>query len=89
MLQWAKQLLAKGNKVLACCRDPAKASELSKVGVAEVLKLDVSDPASIQAWAAELAKHADHIDVSLKPDPSKLLNRSHCSTALTLRPILA
>ena len=66
MLQWAKQLLTKGNKVLACCREPTKASELSKVGVAEILKLDVSDPASIEV--PFLCKHLVDIDTCIDID---------------------
>ena len=49
-LQWTKQLLAKGNTVIASCRNPADAAELNKVGVAQVVKLDVSDPASIEVF---------------------------------------
>lgn len=48
LLQWTKQLLAKGNKVIASCRNPSEAADLQKVGVAHIAQLDVSDPASIQ-----------------------------------------
>ena len=48
VLQWVKQLVSKGNKVIASCRNPSEAAALQKAGVAHVVKLDVSDPASIQ-----------------------------------------
>jgi hypothetical protein len=48
VLQWVKQLVSKGNKVIASCRNPSEAADLQKAGVAHVVKLDVSDPASIQ-----------------------------------------
>lgn len=62
-LEWVKQLVSKGNKVIASCRNPSEAADLQKAGVAHIVKLDVSDPASIQAWAKELAGQVDHIDV--------------------------
>ena len=49
MLQWARQLVSKGNKVIASCRNPSEASELQKVGVAHIAKLDVADSSSIEA----------------------------------------
>ncbi len=48
VLQWVKQLVSKGNKVIASCRNPSEAADLQKAGVAHIVKLDVSDPASIQ-----------------------------------------
>lgn len=48
VLQWVKQLVSKGNMVIASCRNPSEAVDLQKAGVAHVVKLDVSDPASIQ-----------------------------------------
>ncbi|KAA6417695.1 MAG: hypothetical protein FRX49_12383 [Trebouxia sp. A1-2] len=45
---WVKQLVSKGNKVIASCRNPSEAADLQKAGVAHVVKLDVSDPASIK-----------------------------------------
>lgn len=56
MLQWTKQLLSKGNKVISSCRNPSEAADLQKLGVAHIVKLDVSDPASIEVSAAGLRK---------------------------------
>ncbi len=53
VLQWVKQLVSKGNKVIASCRNPSEAAVLQKTGVAHVVKLDVSDPASIQVLSSE------------------------------------
>ena len=50
-LQWTRQLVAKGNKVIGSCRNPAEAAELKKTGVAHVVKLDVTDPSSIEVVA--------------------------------------
>ena len=52
-LQWTRQLVSKGNKVIGSCRNPAEAAELKKVGVAHVAKLDVTDPNSIEVVAAD------------------------------------
>ena len=51
-LQWTRQLVFKGNKVIGSCRNPAEAAELKKIGVAHVAKLDVTDPNSIEVIAA-------------------------------------
>lgn len=52
-MQWTRQLVAKGNKVIGSCRNPAEAAELKKIGVAHVAKLDVTDPSSIEVVAAD------------------------------------
>lgn len=52
-LQWTRQLVSKGNKVIGSCRNPAEAAELKKIGVAHVAKLDVTDPSSIEVVAAD------------------------------------
>lgn len=53
VLQWTRQLVSKGNKVIGSCRNPAEAAELKKIGVAHVAKLDVTDPSSIEVVAAD------------------------------------
>ena len=58
-LQFARQYLADGWQVYAACRDPDSASELRRLADAsdaklQILALDVTDPASVQAAAAEL-----------------------------------
>ena len=58
-LEFARQYLADGLQVYAACRDPNSASELRRLADASghklrILALDVSDPASVKAAAAEL-----------------------------------
>jgi NAD(P)-dependent dehydrogenase (short-subunit alcohol dehydrogenase family) len=58
-LEFARQYLADGWQVYAACRDPDSASELRRLADAsdaklQILALDVTDPASVQAAAAEL-----------------------------------
>src|SRR5262245_28683938 len=58
-LEFARQYLANGWQVYAACRDPSSASELHRVADTcnhklRILALDVTDPFSIKAAAAEL-----------------------------------
>ena len=58
-LEFARQYLADGWQVYAACRDPSSASELCRLADASdhklrILALDVTDPASVKAAAAEL-----------------------------------
>lgn len=58
-LEFVRQYAADGWRVLACVRDPAAAAELGRIaaqseGRVSVHRLDVADPASIAALAAEL-----------------------------------
>ncbi len=58
-LEFARQYLADGWQVYAACRDPASASELRQLadagdGNLRILALDVAEPASVRAAAAEL-----------------------------------
>ena len=59
-LEFVRQLLARGERVLAACRQPGKASELnllaaSHPGRLQVLPLDVANEVSRNAFAQELA----------------------------------
>lgn len=59
-LEFTRQLLARGDHVLATAREPGRASALNLLagehpGRLRVLPLDVADPASIRALARELA----------------------------------
>ena len=57
-LHFARQYAQDGWQVLGACRDPARASDLREILPAAHLKrLDVTDPASVQALADELAGH--------------------------------
>lgn len=51
--EFARQLLARGNRVMATVRDPAGARELIRLG-AWVLTLDVSSPESIAALSEQM-----------------------------------
>ena len=58
-LEFARQYSADGWQVYAACRDPASASELRQLadagdGNLRILALNVADPASVRAAAAEL-----------------------------------
>ena len=67
-LEFARQLLARGDTVLAGCRAPAAATALhalaaSSGGRLQVLPLDVADPASRAAFAAEVAARLPALDL--------------------------
>jgi NAD(P)-dependent dehydrogenase (short-subunit alcohol dehydrogenase family) len=58
-LEFGRQYLADGWQVYAACRNPHSASELRRLAGAsddklQILTLDVTDPMSVQAAAAEL-----------------------------------
>ena len=62
-LEFARQYLADGWQVYAACRDPASASELRQLaedsgGRLQILAIDVTDPGSVKAAAAELEGRA-------------------------------
>jgi NAD(P)-dependent dehydrogenase (short-subunit alcohol dehydrogenase family) len=62
-LEFARQYLANGWQVYAACRDPESASELRRLADGSgqkllIIGLDVTDPLSIKAAAAELAGRA-------------------------------
>jgi len=59
-LEFCRQLLARGARVLAACRDPGRAIALDALagehpGLLRLLPLDVASPRSIAAFARELA----------------------------------
>jgi NAD(P)-dependent dehydrogenase (short-subunit alcohol dehydrogenase family) len=60
-----RALAAAGAKVFVGARRPDKAADdLADVsGTFEIVPLDLSDPASIDACAAELAEHTDRLDI--------------------------
>ena len=54
-LEFVKQYAADGAEVIACCREPGKATELKHVkGKVRVMALDVGDPASVAALKKDL-----------------------------------
>jgi NAD(P)-dependent dehydrogenase (short-subunit alcohol dehydrogenase family) len=63
-LEFARQYVADGWRVFACCRDPDRAAELGALaGQVSLHRLDVGDHAHIDRLAAELA--GEPIDVLL------------------------
>jgi NAD(P)-dependent dehydrogenase (short-subunit alcohol dehydrogenase family) len=69
-LEFVRQLLARGDRVVATCRHPGKAAALNALagehpGRLHVLPLDVSDPKSIAALAHELPLLGDDIALDL------------------------
>ena len=53
-LEFARQYAARGYKVIATARDPAKADALKAISGVSIERLDVNDHASIDALAAKL-----------------------------------
>lgn len=67
-LEFVRQLLERGERVIAACRHPGRAKELNRLagefpGHLKVMPLDVSDARSIAAFASELAMLEVSIDV--------------------------
>jgi NAD(P)-dependent dehydrogenase (short-subunit alcohol dehydrogenase family) len=57
-LEFAKQYAADGAEVIACCREPGKASDLKAIKGVQVLALDVGNEASVAALKKELGDTA-------------------------------
>ena len=64
-LEFTRQLIARGDTVIACCREPARAGELRAIGDERLLihALDVSDPAAITALPGQLEGAGVTVDV--------------------------
>ena len=65
-LELCRQLLAKGNRVEAACRSPSDALEAlraSSDGALTISTVDVSDEASIEAWAKSVRARRERVDV--------------------------
>ena len=67
-LEFVRQLLARGDRVVATCRHPGKANALNQLagefpGRLHVLPLDVADPKSIAELARELPLVCESLDV--------------------------
>jgi NAD(P)-dependent dehydrogenase (short-subunit alcohol dehydrogenase family) len=67
-LEFTRQLLARGDHVVAACRHPGKASELNHLageypGRLHVLPLDVAEEKSRSAFVRELPLAADGVDL--------------------------
>jgi NAD(P)-dependent dehydrogenase (short-subunit alcohol dehydrogenase family) len=57
-LEFAKQYAADGAEVIACCREPGKASDLKAIKGVQVLALDVGNETSVAALKKELGDTA-------------------------------
>ena len=67
-LEFVRQLLARGERVVATCRHPGKATALNQLagefpGRLHVLPLDVADPKSIDGLARELPLVCESLDL--------------------------
>jgi NAD(P)-dependent dehydrogenase (short-subunit alcohol dehydrogenase family) len=67
-MQFVRQLIAKGNRVVAGVRNPDGAQELlelkaSQAKQLDILTLDVSDVSSIAVWSKQVAHRYECIDV--------------------------
>ncbi|PSC72929.1 hypothetical protein C2E20_3850 isoform B [Micractinium conductrix] len=72
-LELFRQLLAKGNTVVATAQHPAQADDLQALaagagGRLHVTQLDVSNPASVERWAAGVKALAPHVDMGSVDD---------------------
>lgn len=67
-LAFVSELLERGARVLACCRDPSSANVLDALSAAHgerlaVHRLDVADPDAIDALPEAAAKHLQRVDL--------------------------
>jgi NAD(P)-dependent dehydrogenase (short-subunit alcohol dehydrogenase family) len=67
-LAFITELLERGARVLACCRDPARAGVLDALRAAHagrlaVHRLDVADPEAIDALPEAAARHLQRVDL--------------------------
>jgi NAD(P)-dependent dehydrogenase (short-subunit alcohol dehydrogenase family) len=66
-LEFTRQLIARGDRVIAACRAPQRATALIELAAAhpdrlDVRRLDASDPASIARFAEDAAGRVDGLD---------------------------
>ncbi len=69
-LEFARQFAARGDRVVAACRQPAKSRELNELafahpGFVKLLPVDVTRPTSIAGLARESAMLFDAIDIAV------------------------
>ena len=58
----AKKLIADGHEVWGTARSPETATELAEAGAAGILRLDIGDTGSIEAFGLDLAARVDSVD---------------------------
>ena len=88
-LQFVKQLLARGNTVVAGVRNPDRAQNLLELksqhpDSLSIAAIDVSDVSSIQAWGSMIAETCSSVDVRTSHTrlPAKALRPSLTPCAL-------
>jgi len=79
-LEFARQLAARGDHVIATARDPAKAGEIARVA-ARVVALDVSDPASIDSLPERVGPDTIDLLINNAGVSSEAKTLSQCSAA--------
>ena len=62
-LEMARNLIGKGHSVYGAVRNPEGASDLQAAGPEGILKLDISDEESINAFCEELADTTESLDI--------------------------
>lgn len=61
--EFVRQFTAKGNRVIAGCRQPAQAKELQGMDNVEITQVDITSPQSVEQWAASVQQLTPHADV--------------------------
>ncbi|KAL4444040.1 hypothetical protein ABPG75_011777 [Micractinium tetrahymenae] len=62
--EFVRQFVAKGNRVIAGCRQPSQAKELAALEGVELAEVDITSEQSVEAFAAsvqQLTPHADYV----------------------------
>lgn len=66
-LEFVRQLVARGNTVVATARKPNEASELQEMisggADVQVTTLDITNEESISAWSSDLRNRVEHVDL--------------------------
>ena len=58
-LEFVRHCMARGDKVIAGCRNPSDALELSSMTPADVLRVDVGDEESVNEFAESIDEDVD------------------------------
>ncbi|KAI3427133.1 hypothetical protein D9Q98_007070 [Chlorella vulgaris] len=60
--EFVRQFAAKGNAVIAACRQPSQAKEVQGIDGVKLTTCDISSPQSVERWAAEVKEATSHVD---------------------------
>ena len=66
-LEFVRHCMARGDKVIAGCRNPSDALELSSLTPADVLSVDVGDEESGNEFAESIDEDVDLLSITLGP----------------------